>query len=71
MGINISDEKLVIEIDWEYTSPQQSNEIENDCSVVANKSRRSGKERRKFTYTAFIPERRSGIDRRGVGWYRN
>jgi len=26
--------------------------------------RRSGKDRRKFSYTAYIPERRSGKDRR-------
>ena len=35
--------------------------------LEAQRDRRSGKDRRKFKYTAYFPERRSGIDRRGVG----
>jgi hypothetical protein len=33
-------------------------------NFVAKVDRRSGKDRRQFSYTAYIPERRSGTDRR-------
>ena len=33
--------------------------------IVDNGGRRSGVDRRQFSYTSFIPERRSGTDRRG------
>ena len=36
----------------------------NDIFVVDNGDRRSGIERREFTYAFHIPERRSGEDRR-------
>ena len=39
-------------------------------SVEDNINRRAGKDRRNFKYTAYIPERRSGNDRRKSGWYR-
>jgi len=32
--------------------------------LMAEVDRRSGRDRRKFSYTAYIPERRSGKDRR-------
>ena len=32
--------------------------------LMAKGDRRSGKDRRRFSYTAYIPERRSGKDRR-------
>ena len=38
-----------------------SNEI---SSWMAKVDQRSGKDRRQFSYTAYIPERRSGKDRR-------
>ena len=37
----------------------------------ANSDRRSKKDRRVFKYTIYVPERRSGSDRRGLDWYRN
>jgi hypothetical protein len=33
-------------------------------NFMAKVDRRSGKDRRQFSYTAYIPERRSGTDRR-------
>jgi hypothetical protein len=33
-------------------------------NFMATVDRRSGKDRRQFSYTAYIPERRSGTDRR-------
>ena len=41
-----------------------SDNIETD-STVFNWIKRSKIKRRQFTYTAYIPERRSGNDRRG------
>ena len=48
-------EKIAKENDSEATKP----EIE----------RRTGKDRRIFTYTVHVPERRSGLDRRETGPY--
>ena len=33
-------------------------------NITENTDRRLGIDRREFTYTAYLPERRSGIDRR-------
>ncbi len=71
MGIDDSAEIIALETDSESISPQIDNKVPNYVSLEANTNRRSRKERRKFKYTAYIPERGSGIDRRGVGWYRN
>jgi hypothetical protein len=37
---------------------------EGKLSFMAKVDRRSGKDRRQFFYTAYIPERRNGTDRR-------
>jgi hypothetical protein len=50
-------EKIAKENDSEATKP----------AIV----RHTGKDRRIFTYTVHVPERRSGSDRRETGWYRN
>ena len=45
---------------------------ENDSKATKPEiDRRTGKDRRIFTYTVHVPERRSGLDRRETGWYRN
>lgn len=41
-----------------------------NVSLTYNKNRRIGIDRREFSYTAYLPERRSGQDRRGVFDYR-
>ena len=38
-------------------------------SVEDKINRRAGKDRRNFKYTVYIPERRSGNDRRKSSWY--
>ena len=38
----------------------------NDVSIKDNGNRRFNMDRREFSYTAYLPERRSGKDRRGV-----
>ena len=63
--------KTALEIGSESIDPQVDEKISIYGSLEAHRDRRSGKDRRKFKYTAYFPERRSGIDRRGVGWYRN
>jgi hypothetical protein len=40
------------------------NDKERELKMADNGGTRSGTERRKFEYTAYIPERRSGRDRR-------
>jgi hypothetical protein len=46
--------------------------IEIDSKPIKHEiDRRTGKDRRNFKYTVHIPERRSGLDRRDTGWYRN
>jgi hypothetical protein len=37
-----------------------------DVGKTDNRNKRSGIDRREFSYTAYLPERRSGKDRRGV-----
>ncbi len=64
-------EKIALEIDSEPISHRIDNKNLIYDSLDANSNRRSGKDRRTFKYTVYIPERRSGIDRRGIGWYRN
>jgi len=39
--------------------------------ITGNGNRRFGNDRREFSYTAYLPERRSGKDRRGVFDYRS
>lgn len=38
----------------------------NHVGIKDNGNRRFGIDRREFSYTAYLPERRSGKDRRGV-----
>ena len=64
-------EKIALEIDSEPISHRIDNKNLIYDSLDANSNRRSGKDRRTFKYTVYSPERRSGIDRRGIGWYRN
>ncbi|MFO7707736.1 MAG: hypothetical protein R6V84_06155 [Desulfobacterales bacterium] len=40
-------------------------------SDIDNGGRRSGAERRKFSYTLHVPERRSGSDRRAIEQHNN
>jgi len=42
----------------------------NNVGLTHNENRRFGIDRREFSYTEFLPERRSGKDRRGVFEYR-
>jgi hypothetical protein len=43
----------------------------NNVGLTDNGNRRFGNDRREFSYTAYLPERRSGKDRRDVFDYRN
>jgi hypothetical protein len=43
----------------------------NDVDIKDNGNRRLDMDRREFSYTAYLPERRSGKDRRGVSDHRN
>ena len=43
----------------------------NNVGIIDNGNRRFGIDRREFSYTAYLPERRSGKDRRGVFDYRS
>ena len=38
----------------------------NNVGLTHNENRRFGIDRREFSYTEYLPERRSGKDRRGV-----
>jgi len=42
----------------------------NNVGLTDNGNRRIGIDRREFSYTEYLPERRSGKDRRGVFDYR-
>lgn len=42
----------------------------SNVGLTRNGNRRFGIDRREFSYTAYLPERRSGKDRRGVFEYR-
>ena len=44
---------------------QKTDEISNPLNPAGNKDKRTGIERRKFTYSVHLPDKRSGIDRRG------
>ncbi len=43
----------------------------NNVGITDNGNRRIGIDRREFSYTAYLPERRSGKDRRDVFYYRS
>ena len=43
----------------------------NNVDIKDNGNRRSGIDRREFSYTAYLPERRSDKDRRGVSGHRS
>ena len=43
----------------------------NNAGITNNGNRRLGIDRREFSYTAYLPERRSGKDRRCVFDYRS
>ena len=44
---------------------QKTEEILNPLNPAEDKDKRTGIERRKFTYSLHLPDKRSGIDRRG------
>ena len=43
---------------------QETEEMSNPLSPAEDKDRRTGIERRQFSYSLHIPDKRSGIDRR-------
>jgi hypothetical protein len=43
----------------------------NNVDITDNGNRRFGIDRREFSYTAYLPERRSDKDRRGVSDHRS
>jgi hypothetical protein len=43
----------------------------NNSGITDNGNRRLGIDRREFSYTAYLPERRSGKDRRDIFDYRS
>ena len=43
----------------------------SDVCIKGNGNRRFDMDRREFSYTAYLPERRSGKDRRDVSDYSN
>ena len=43
----------------------------NNVGITDNGNRRLGIDRREFSYTVYLPERRSGKDRRGIFDYRS
>jgi hypothetical protein len=43
----------------------------NNVDITDNGNRRFGIDRREFSYTAYLPERRSDKDRRSVSDHRN
>ena len=64
MGKKNSVEKLLANIDAETAFPGSGNAASNYYPRSNKGNKRSGVERRNFEYTAFIPERRSGKERR-------
>jgi len=46
---------------------KSENDILEQLVILDNGGRRSGGDRRNYSYTLHIPERRSGIDRRNGG----
>ena len=64
MGKKNSVEKLLKNLDAENEIPGSGNVSLNYFSLNNKGNKRSGVERRNFRYTAFIPERRSGKERR-------
>jgi hypothetical protein len=55
---------LDIKIVWVKELYDSKFDVGYGAAIIGKKDRRIGKDRRGFKYTAFIPERRSGIDRR-------
>lgn len=49
----------------ELFETDERNDPVNGINVADNGGRRKNNDRRQFSYTCHIPERRSGIDRRG------
>ncbi len=62
---------LNAKIRWYKELNDSSYDVGYGASIIGKIDRRTRKERRIFKYTAYTPERRSGIDRRGTGWYKN
>lgn len=63
----VNAKKTALVIDSESIDLQVDEKMSIYGSLEVQRDRRSGKDRRKFKYTTYIPERRSCIDRRGVG----
>ena len=62
---------LNAKIKWYKELNDSSFDVGYGASIIGKVDRRKCKDRRVFKYTDYVPERRSGIDRRGTGWYRN
>lgn len=48
----------------EYSTMDERNDLVSEINIADNGGRRKNNDRRQFSYTFHIPERRSGIDRR-------
>lgn len=48
----------------EFFTMDEMNDLVNEINIADNGGRRKNNDRRQFSYTFHIPERRSGIDRR-------
>jgi hypothetical protein len=48
----------------ELFTTDEGNDLVNEINITDNGGRRKNSDRRQFSYTCHIPERRSGIDRR-------
>ena len=55
---------LDVKIKWCKELNDSKFDIGYGASVIGKRERRTGKDRRAFKYTDYIPERRSGLDRR-------
>ena len=58
---------LDVKIIWVNELYDSKFDVGYGASIIRKIDRRTGIERRFFKYTDYIPERRSGIDRRGPG----
>ena len=58
---------LNVKIIWVKELYDSKFDIGYGATIIREIDRRTGKDRRVFKYTDYIPERRSGLDRRGTG----
>jgi hypothetical protein len=58
---------LDVKIEWCKELNDSKFDVGYGASVTGKRERRTGKDRRVFKYTDYIPERRSGVDRRDTG----